>query len=539
MSLNSHDVEEFKKLFSGSKNNYLKLVYGKDEVNGKLQGEYRTVKDKLITITDYKKHLEGKEGLGIIPISEDSKCFFSAIDIDIYNEDMITFIEAIDKHKFPLVPFKSKSGGLHLYSFFKQAQSPKEAVKIMKSMASILAIDTYVKNKTNRTVEIFPKQTKLRDGEIGNAINLPYYNHKETKQVAIKEGQELSLPEALSYIKGKMTTVKDMREFLHDLDYNDAPPCLQSITILDPLDFNSGRNIFLFSLGVYLKKKDEDFFEQQLLEANGNLKYPLSEKEVEKTIVSSLRKRDYEYKCNDFPCSDYCNKNECRKREFGVGKDDGYFSTIECGVLTQYKSKQPYYEWEVRRQDQEKYTRLVFKSEDELLKQDTFIKLCMRELYEIPTKLKQHEWFKKVNQALKEVDVKTIDEADDTSPIILLKLSVFEFITGRVPAENRRQIEDGRVFFDSSSGEYWFRMRDLVVYVNDKKRGLNFDKQEVYRLLKDDFKAEMNKDVNTESNGKDKRKKLRVVTVKKELLNYFEPVEKSFEPDFSDFIEDF
>ena len=472
-------------VFSGSQHNFGEAIYESKDGSGKVSAKCRTITDKLITIKEYKEHLEGTKGLGIIPIKENSKCSFSLIDIDIYDSDLDIYIEAIERNSFPLVPFKSKSGGLHIYLFLKEEEVTKKVLEAMRRISFLLSIDFLIKRKKNSTVEIFPKQSKLRKGEYGSWINLPYFNANDTQQYAVKDGKNLTLNEALMYIKERQITLRDLQEFLEELPFIDAPPCLQLLYYLNPLYKESGRNNFLFSFGVYLKKKNEEFFEQNLLEINQEIREPLPEKEVQGTIVKSLKRKDYVYKCKESPCATFCSKKECKKREYGIGKNEGYFSSIELGVLYQYKIAQPYYEWEVRIQGQETFKRLRFKSEDEIIKQDTFMKLCMRELYELPSKLKQGEWFNKVNQALKEIVCVTVTEDEDTSTYVMLKNLIMEFLTQRAMAETKEQILIGRVYFDPSDKSYKFKVKDLIDFLFRQKQFKYYTPGEIHGILRE------------------------------------------------------
>lgn len=525
--LDELQIQEFMSLFSGSKHNYGEYIYTENKKNGKLEGQASTVKNKLITIHEYRAHLEGIKGLGIIPINENQKCVFCVLDVDVYDRDLTMYIEAIERGNFPLVPFMSKSGGLHIYLFFKQEVSARIAIDAMRKFSVMLAIDLLVKTNKNKSIEIFPKQIKLQDKEVGNWINLPYYNHEHTRQCAIREGKHLTLTDALVYIRNKQSTMTEVNYFFKECAFSDAPPCLQTLYFLNPFDHNTGRNNFLFSFGVYLKKKDEEFFEQSLSEVNENIKSPLPGNELEQTVLKSLRKRDYMYKCKEDPCVDYCQKTECGRREFGIGKSDGYFSSVECGQLYQYRTHQPYYEWDVRLQGQELFKRLRFTSEDEIIRQDTFLKLCMRELHEIPSKLKQGEWFNKVNQALKELRIIAVDAEDDTSPLILFKNLFVDFLTGRARAETKDQILAKRVFFDDEQERYVFRVKDLIDYLFIQKGFKYFSPTEIHGLLRE-FKCEYGR-VTTES-----RKMVRVVYIFKEHLNVQDDYEV-FTPDFSDY----
>lgn len=530
MTISQLQVQEFMNFFSGSKHAYGELVYGNKDEKGKVTGKYRTVTNKLVTLKEYKDHLEGTKGLGIIPINEESQCSFSVIDIDIYGVNLNLYIKAIERGNFPLVPFRSKSGGLHLYLFLSKPVKVRKVVDVMRKFSLLLSVDSLVRTKKNETVEIFPKQLKVRPGETGSWINLPYYNHTESNQYAIKEDRSLSLNEALVTIKEKQRSLIEVEEFLQDLSFNDAPPCLQMLYFLNPFESESGRNNFLFSFGVYLKKKDEDFFEQNLQEINAQLYEPLSDVEIEKTILSSLRKKDYIYRCKESPCVDFCNKKECKNREYGIGKNEGYFSSVELGTLYQYKTSQPYYEWEVKLQGQDDFKRLRFKSEDEIIKQDAFLRLCMRELHELPSKLKQLEWFNKVNQALKEIKCVDVERDDDTSPFMLLRAFIIEFITGRAMAETKDQILAKRVYFSPTTKEYLFRVKDLTEYVYVTKGFRHFSPGELHGILR-----ELNctfKKITTES-----RKQVRIACFAQKDLDVYESKEM-FTPDFSKYSEE-
>jgi len=484
--INALQIQEFMNFFTGSLHSYGEFIpKGTPEAGKKQEGTYRTVTNKLITIEEYRNHLEGKKGLGIIPITEAGTCRFAVIDIDLYGDDLSMYISAVERGRFPLVPFSSKSGGLHLYMFFKEETKASIAVEVMRRLSFILAIDSLVKRKQKGTVEVFPKQIRKEVGERGSFLNMPYFNAEKTKQYAIKGGKPLSLTDMLVYVKEKSVTIDESMKHLNELEYSDAPPCLQTAYLLDPFkEPGMHRNSFLFSFGVYLKKKDEDFFEQKLHDVNATLTRPLEDKELEKTVLSSLRKKDYVYKCKETPCVDFCHKKECKNRDFGIGKNDGYFSTVECGQLTQYKLDQPYYEWEVRKQGQEEYIKLVFKSEDEIIKQDAFLRLCMRELYELPSKLKQQAWTTLVNQALKEVKIQKINPEDDTSPFHMFTTLFTDFLTGQAMAETKEQVKTRRPYYDKETQEYLFRGADMQNYIAVTKGFKEYGLGEYHRLFK-------------------------------------------------------
>ena len=277
------------------------------------------------------------------------------------------------------------------------------------------------------------------------------------------------------------------------------------------------QQLSLFFWGVS-KKKDEENFVQTLGELNRGLKYPLSDEELERTIISSLQKKDYNYRCSVSPCVDFCHKQVCKKRDFGIGKHEGYFSNLEYGQLFQYKMAMPYYEWEVRGLGKDDYKLLRFKSEEEILKQDVFIRLCMREIYELPFKIMQVEWYKKVQEALKDIKVVTIQTEDDTSPIVILKDLMNEFLVGRTPAVSRNEIFAKRAFYNTVKEEYWFRPKDLTDYIFRQKQCRHSSPQELHGILRS-MDGE-NKKITTED-----RRQIRIMTLPKRSLGKEESYE--------------
>lgn len=485
----SSQLADFMDIFSGDIHNYGVHTYAFTK-SGKEEGKNATVTNKLLTIEQYKAHLNGKIGLGVIPIDSKGETKFGVIDIDVYDSDLTYYIEAIEKNDFPLIPFRSKSGGLHIYLFVKHAVNAKAIIDILNTFITILGLDLYIKRKLNRIIEVFPKQTKLAQGGVGSWINMPYYDaNNGTRQYAIRGTKKLNFDEALAYIKERRRTLTEIRAFINELSFTDGPPCLQTINLLNIMDKGTGRNNFLFSFGVYLKKMDPEFWEQKLFDINSKILAPLSKDELENTIINSLRKKDYTYKCTEAPCVDYCRKAICKTREFGIGKEGGYFSELEYGKLTQVKAYEPYYEWQVKIIGEEEFKSLRFKNEADIIGQDAFLRLCFRELKRLPIKLKQSEWYKVINQALNDMEVIIIEKEDDTTPIGLFKNLFIEFLTDRAMAQTREQILNKRVFHDSKEGKYYFRTSDLSDFLFIMKGFRFYAPGELHGLLKD-FKAE-------------------------------------------------
>ena len=80
-----------------------------------------------------KLHLDGKKRIGVFPIKDD-KVKWGCIDIDPRNYADYSskkYIDIIKNFNLPLVAIKSKSGGLHLFLFFKEWTERDKASEIL------------------------------------------------------------------------------------------------------------------------------------------------------------------------------------------------------------------------------------------------------------------------------------------------------------------------------------------------------------------------------------------------------------------------
>jgi hypothetical protein len=111
---------KFQEIFEGNNS-----AYGIMKLTGEVTDKGKAVakafiKREKITTQLWVDHLEGKEpALGVIPINEKNECRWGCIDVDEYNLDHISLMRNIKGLNFPLVTFRSKSGGAHLFLFAK------------------------------------------------------------------------------------------------------------------------------------------------------------------------------------------------------------------------------------------------------------------------------------------------------------------------------------------------------------------------------------------------------------------------------------
>ncbi len=110
-------AQQFSQIFEGSKRAH-GIFDINDYNNGqKQQGVARTIKTVGATLQNWTDHLEGKVGLGIIPINEDNLVKWGVIDIDTYSLDLPKLVQKIEDFKLPLIVCRSKSGGAHVFCF--------------------------------------------------------------------------------------------------------------------------------------------------------------------------------------------------------------------------------------------------------------------------------------------------------------------------------------------------------------------------------------------------------------------------------------
>lgn len=365
--------------------------------NGKRQSKNQTLRQPY-TVDSWVEHLNGREGLGVIPITDEGTCKWGAIDIDEYPLDLQALENSVKRLKLPMVVLKTKSGGAHVVCYFSEWQSCKDVRAKMAEVCLLLGLG-------NR--EIYPKQSKLANSQdVGNWLNMPYFNMTNTERYAIIDGNPATLEEFLNYAESIRLTSID--EFMFEASSGpivDGPPCLQQI-VLEKAGPGE-RNNALFNLGVYCRLKDESGWEVLLEECN--LKYmdpPLNHKEVG-AIIKSLEKKSYTFTCNSAPLQTHCNREVCKKREFGIAA----FQHVDIGVvldsITKLDSDPPI--WIVSLDG----IRAEIETDD-LLDQGRFRKVCTNTVNKLPGRMKAEEWDKFVRTKLAEIEI--VDAPIETKP---------------------------------------------------------------------------------------------------------------------------
>lgn len=471
--INNVDVQRFTLLFKGKTNTYVRNELPKEKpeagqkIKTKITNNEGTVDKSLLM-----KHLNGDFGVGICPVNAEGKCFFSVLDIDYYQPKIKRILHFIKEYQLPLLPFRSKSGGLHVYLMVSKPVSAKSMREILNQIVYYFSLDMlYGKAK----VEVFPKQEKAEG--FGSSVTLPYFNaeHPYTYLLDL-EGNPVPFRDALDYIQHHITSLEAVKEALDKLPYNDAPPCIQRILISEEVGGeDTGRNNFLYSYAVYAKKKYGNGFEDYVKEINDNFECPLEDSVVEQTCTS-VREHEYVYKCKDIPCNSFCDKSACRKREFGLGKDKGHFTGVDYGKLYRYKTAEPYYVWQLRLQGQEKWVDVIFKDEGYLLDQKNFAKMCVRYLNQAPMQVSNNDWYAILNSVLPNVIDVEVKQESDTSGLSMVRFAFIKYLANKQARRDMpSQIRVNLCVRQTVNGitKYYFTHIGFAEFLKNQK--INFD----------------------------------------------------------------
>ena len=433
-------MEEFRKAFTGLERNFgfCNVNNGyTDPDTGKIKfrsGDYGW-SGKPITDKDYQQHLDGTKSIGIQPCNDDGLARFGAIDIDpkVYkNLDVKYYLDIIQEKELPLIPARSKSGGLHLYVFTKELVKAKIIKDFLEEVLFLFKLPI--------NTEIFPKQTKLgnnTDGDKinGNFINLPYFNKNE--RVALSpSGEEMSIELFVNCIELNKQTSDQLKEISNNIiqkeliggaeEFKDGPPCLE---ILSKNKMKDGRDRFLYNYMVFAKKKYSDNWRDKVLQAGRNY-FEFNSTWTDDHIKMKIKTWDKETKghtCSDELLAPVCVKSECVKRKFGIISD----KKINWPLMTNLQKidfkPDPEYYFTVENKKGESVP-VHAKDVNKIKDQKELRGLIMAQVDVLPPPIKAMEFYEMINALLDTVD--TVQPAPGTRPMEILKKLLREHING-------------------------------------------------------------------------------------------------------------
>lgn len=457
----TRQVEKLMTLFRGSSRAhgvYTEQIE-KDPLKKKVKGKAMTV-SMAPTLKKWVDHVEGKAGIGIIPINEDNKCFWGVLDIDgeVNHKKLQERIQALG---LPLVECYSKSRSAHCFLFLENSVDAESIRSILEEMASKLGV---------AGCEIFPKQNTLNieKGDLGNWLNMPYYNNTR-KGVVLEKGElrELELDEFLEYAYAHRLTeeawhklIGNIQKNLEDLEevLQGAPPCIQYILKTQGI-CEGNRNKLMYNIAVYCKKKySEDIFPDKTKEIHD--KYadtPLSIKELN-TIIESVKDKDYRYQCKDSLLKQFCNSSICVERENGID-----FSTEIKTIknATRILTNPPIYAVELELESERPSK--VYVDTDQLFRQDLFRKACSEQLHKTFVPVSQKQWNQLstniINSAINQ------DPPFDMMEESQLYFALIDFLANRAQNVISTLLSEEGVYQDPIEKKLYFKLSGFRTYL--------------------------------------------------------------------------
>ena len=466
-------VEKFSAIFDGLKEAFGTFRIEKTQANGKNAGKAAILREPR-TKALWEGHLSGSGvSVGIIPINEQNSSKWGCIDVDQYPLDHKGLIDKIRKLKLPLVVCRSKSGGAHCFLFTKGWIEAREMQRALQHMSSALGYGES---------EIFPKQIKLHldRGDVGNFLNLPYYDHENGLRYAFKDdGTSATLEEFFELYDSHVQTFEEVQKLQIETAetdlLKDGPPCLQILCRSGISE--GGRNNGLFNLGVYLRKAYPDSWENEILQYNMNYldpPLPLSEVNI---VAKQLERKNYIYKCSDAPIHAHCNKELCRTRKFGVG---AAIQGASIANLRKYNSTPPVWFMDVAGEPLELDT-------DALLNQTVFQKACMEQLNFIPRTVAKPAWEGRISTLLTEMkdnESAIIEVSQDASTSGQFFDYLEEFCRFLQQAQDKEEILLRRPWTDEEAGVTFFRLRDFEGHLR-KNKFFEYKSHKIAQRLRD------------------------------------------------------
>ena len=443
-------AERLLAVFEGSDAAYGETTVGRIGRKGKAEARSFVRRGK-VTQEMAQAHIDGVQGIGAIPINSDNKCRFGALDIDVYDLDHKGLQKKIKKLKLPLFHCRTKSGGAHLYLFLSDWYPASMIREYLGEMSVAIGFSG---------CEIFPKQDTIlvERGDLGNFINMPYFDAEQTTRYCFDEnGEALELEEFLDRVENGRVSQVDLEAL--DLagskeHFTDGPPCLRILVATGSV--GDMRNNTLLQMGVYAKLKNPDSWEKVVEEYNRKFMLPNLEAKEVLTIIRQLQKKDYFYTCNIEPFCSVCDKDLCRTKRYGVGGDSE--SKAQVGGLTVILSQPRYYFMDVN-------GKRVELTADELHNQSLWQKACLTQINFVPSKMKEQDWTGMLNGLLKQATY--IEVSRELTLEGRFEDLLKSFCNGSAQAYDPAEMETGKPYHES--GVVKFKIDGLVTFLKNRQ----------------------------------------------------------------------
>ena len=463
-------MQNFRKIFEGNNSAYGQLILsGETTDKGKAIGK-AFIKREPIPDQLWQDHLDGKDpALGVIPINEENMCRWGCIDVDEYNLDHKKLAASIKSHNFPVVMFRSKSGGAHLFLFTTEFIPAILMQSKLKMMSEALGFGGS---------EIFPKQTEIlvERGDTGNFLNLPYHGGIRGLRYAMDaEGNAISLEDFCNSFDQLVQTPKQVQELIvikaaeaSNEAFKDGPPCLNRLA--DEGFGEGSRNNGLFNIAMYHKQASPDNWQDAVMASNNNFfDPPLPYQEVN-ALINSIGKRGYDkYRCKDQPICGVCNAAKCRTKKFGVGFEEEQMPSLDA--LSKINSNPPQWFLNVAG------IRVELKTEQ--LHNPNLFAIALLDQANVVAPIPKAKDWREVYLTPLMSNLEQIPPLESLNANIQIESLLYEYTVQRAKARTKEDILNKTSWTDE--GFSYFRMEDFYAFA--KRNNWEMDKTKTYNLI--------------------------------------------------------
>lgn len=475
------NASRFLDIFDCQRENYYTFVEeGKRERDSKTEGKYDRY-EETVTVDVIEKHLNGIISVGLIPTRRDGTCSWGVIDVDgaIYHKDPVPVLKKIREKGYPLVPYRSKTSGLHLYLHIKGVVSAAEMRKKIHALAADLGFGGTLADK-------FPNEdaiTKDKNGKykVGKCVNMPYQGTTKgycTRYCLTDDGKAISIDDFFDHVEKFRITPKQFDDLTiqtenkeqngPEPEWNEYPPCTQAF--ISNKVGEGQRNNALFNLAVLAHLKNPDQLKTELYERNKTCMNPPVERDSElDAIVAQIKDKDYFYQCETPIAKQFCNKEACRKRKYGIGPNQ-YIPTVDS--FFKHNTNPPYYVLTMEGNQIQLLGKQIV--QQQLLREELFDQADI--VWQTLNKRDWNMFLVSLKAMQKEVeDMKPgDDEKEDFNYYTRM------FIQETEPGDDISQLQAGYIFKDHEF--VYFNLHTFKDFLN-KKKGKKSN-QEVIRYLK-------------------------------------------------------
>ena len=478
MEILDKTLGEFVELFQGSSTYFgasTPLGHKRDR-DGKQEFRH-WVEPEPMTKEHWLQHLKGEKYYGSVPIRDDNSCSWGVIDVDRYNIQHKEVISVIRKRKYPLVPFRSKSNGLHLILFIDGVVAASEMRRKLLEIASDLGVN-------DTTTDIYPAQDEVdltpedwNQKRKGNFVNLPYQKAHMTTRVAMdNDGNSIKLENLFKFVSEYRLTPTQFKKLkvFQDDETKDYPPCVVNF-MKNKIQKGEGRNDAMFNVAVLAKKINPDPVMYQDWTRNMMSKVcteALHPQELN-NIFKGVENKEYTYKCKTSVARMHCSSTTCLRRKHGIGKNE---ALPEVGKLTKVNSyPEPYWILPIQGKSIRLSTKQLYQQQllgEALLNYD----IVWRALK--PTKRDPdpyRDWLEEL-MATKQ-DMEGFDSKEELDDVFNSRMSRF-----------LEDVEDTTEFDQIDSGNIWkddvemrFKLETFKSFM--KKMGYNWNEKECTKFL--------------------------------------------------------